>query len=157
MTFSKIPLKGKSVEDLNFLTGHWEGTSEKDTIEEFWLPVLEGKMAGIFRWMKEGEIFVYEIIALSMIDDEVHMYLRHFDKEFVAWEEKDKPRCFVATEITDTDVVFVDTENPEKGFLRYSTSKDNTLEFFDYEADGKINFQLEFKKAGIGSQPLSLS
>jgi hypothetical protein len=74
------------------------------------------------------------------------MFLRHFDKGFTAWEEKDKPRDFVVTELSKDQVVFIDTTNPDGGFLRYNTSKKDTLEFFDHESDGTVNFSLTFKK-----------
>ncbi|MFW9848920.1 MAG: DUF6265 family protein, partial [Candidatus Thorarchaeota archaeon] len=117
-----------------------------DVVEEYWLPVLDDKMAGIFRWTKDGEINIYEIIGLSVVDDELHMFLRHFDRKFVAWEEKDKPLCFVVTELSSTDVVFVDKDNPDKGFLRYSLKDDTNLEFISYEQNGEIQFKLEFRK-----------
>ena len=148
MTFSNTPLKGKSIAELEFLTGHWKGKAGDDIIEEYWLPEVEGNKACVFRWIKSGEIYVYEIVALKMKNDEIHMLLRHFDKDFVAWEEKNRPRDFVVSELSESDVVFVDSSNPEKGFLRYDAEKENILEFFDYDSDGSIQFNLVFQKIG---------
>jgi len=146
MTYSKTPLKDKSVIDLDFLTGHWKGSAGDDIVEEYWLPELNSNMTCVFRWIRNGEIYIYEIVALVERDGEIHMLLRHFDKDFTAWEDKTSPRDFVVTELTETGVVFIDTGNPDGGFLRYDTSKEDTLEFFDYEPDGTVNFSLSFRK-----------
>ena len=55
MTFSNTPLKGKSIAELEFLTGHWKGKAGDDIIEEYWLPEVEGNKACVFRWIKNGE------------------------------------------------------------------------------------------------------
>jgi len=146
MTYSTKPLKGKSVRNLSFLVGYWRGEIDSDIIEEYWLPETQSNMACVFRWIKKGEIYIYELVSLIERDNEIHMLLRHFDKKFTAWEEKDAPRDFVVTELSTKEVVFIDTKNPDGGFLRYDTSKENTLEFFDHEPDGSVNFSLSFYK-----------
>jgi hypothetical protein len=115
-------------------------------VEEYWLPEEYSNMSCVFRWIKKGVIYIYEIVALVEQDNEIHMLLRHFNKEFTAWEEKDSPRDFVVTELSQNRVTFIDTGNPDGGFLRYATSKTGTLEFFDHEPDGTVNFSLQFKK-----------
>ncbi|TFG29988.1 hypothetical protein EU528_08885 [Candidatus Thorarchaeota archaeon] len=146
MTYSTTPLKGKSVRDLEFLTGHWKGMMGDDIVEEYWLPEMYSNKACVFRWIKKGMIYIYEIVSLVEREGEIHMLLRHFDKAFAAWEEKDNPRDFVVTELSEKEVVFIDTQNPDGGFLRYDASKKDTLEFFDHEPDGTINFILLFNK-----------
>jgi hypothetical protein len=146
MTYSKSPLKGRTVGDLEFLTGHWRGMDGDDVFEDYWLPEMYSNKACIFRWFKKNEVYIYEIVALVERAGEIHMLLRHFNNTFTAWEEKDSPRDFVVTEISETEVIFIDSQNPESGFLRYDTSKKDTLEFFDHEPDGAVNFSLAFKK-----------
>jgi hypothetical protein len=79
-------------------------------------------------------------------DGEIHMLLRYFDKAFTASEEKHRPGDFVVTEISMNEVVFVDSQKPNGGFLRYDASKKDTLEFFDHESDEIVIFSLLFKK-----------
>ncbi len=146
MRYSTEPLKGKLVDDLEFLTGYWRGKSGEDIVEEYWLPAEQNNKACVFRWIKDGNIYIYEIVALVDRDNEIHMLLRHFDMNFHAWEEKESPRDFVVTMLSATEVVFIDTKNPNSGFLRYDVSKPNTLEFFDHEPDGTVNFTLAFSK-----------
>jgi hypothetical protein len=107
MTYSKTPLKGKSVRDLEFLTGYCKGKTGEDVFEEYWLPEINSNKVCVFRWIKKGEVYIYEIVALIERDDETHMLLRHFDKSFTAWEEKDtleffdhEPDCTVNFSLT---------------------------------------------------------
>ena len=146
MVYSKNPLRGRSIQEVTFLIGHWRGSMGDDIIEEYWLPEIHSNMACVFRWIKNGEIYIYELVSLVEQNDEIHMFLRHFNKDFTAWEEKDAPRDFVVTDLAEDEVVFIDTANPDGGHLRYNTSKKDTLEFFDHEPDGTVNFSLSFTK-----------
>jgi hypothetical protein len=149
MKYSTTPMKGKSVSSLEFLTGHWRGKMDDDFIEEYWLPEVSFNKACVFRWIKKNEVYIYELVALVERGGEIHMLLRHFDNGFTAWEEKDNPRDFVVTEISETEVVLIDTQKPDAGFLRYNASKKDTLEFFDHEPDGTVNFSLTFSKVSM--------
>lgn len=146
MVYSTSPLKGVPFERLDFFTGAWKGKSEGDLIEEHWMSDAQNNRTGMFRWIKDGEVFVYEIMALVERDDEVHLLLRHFGKDFECWEEKDKPMVFILTELTDTKAVFILSTKPEGGFLVYERVDENSLVFSDQEPDGSVSFELRFSK-----------
>jgi hypothetical protein len=146
MNYSREPVKGRSVSDLERLTGHWRGTTKDGIVEEYWLPEVDGNKACVFRWMRGGDIYIYEIAAMVERGGDLHMLLRHFDRDFTAWEEKDKPRDLVITKLTPTKIVFVNTENPDGGYMQYDTSLQNTLHFSDHEPDGSVSFELVFQK-----------
>jgi hypothetical protein len=146
MAYSNSPLKGAPLEKLDFFTGAWKGESDGDQIEEHWMPNTQNNRTGMFRWIKNDEVFVYEIMALVQRDDEVHLLLRHFGKEFECWEEKDKPMVFILTELTDTKAVFILSTKPEGGFLVYEQIDENSLVFRDLEKDGSVSFELQFSR-----------
>ena len=146
MGYSTSPLKRPLFEKLDLFTGAWRGKSKDDQIEEHWMSDDQNNRTGMFRWIKKGEVFVYEIMALNERNDEVHLLLRHFGKEFECWEEKDKPMVFVLTELTDTKAVFILSTKPEGGFLVYELVDDNTLKFIDLEPDGSVSFELIFSR-----------
>ena len=56
MTYSKMPLKGNAVRDLDFLTGHWRGVIGEDVVEEYWLPEMYSNKACIFRGTERIDI-----------------------------------------------------------------------------------------------------
>ncbi|MHA1934667.1 MAG: DUF6265 family protein [Candidatus Thorarchaeota archaeon] len=146
MTHSKTPLKGKTVSDLEFMTGAWRGEKEDDIFEEHWTSEIKNNKTGMFRWMKGDEIFVYEIMAFVENDGNLQLLLRHFDKSFTAWEEKETPLVFLLTELTDNKAVFISSSKPDGGFLQYELIDSKTLRFADLESDGSLSFELLFSK-----------
>ncbi|MHA1928042.1 MAG: DUF6265 family protein [Candidatus Thorarchaeota archaeon] len=146
MSYSKQPVISKSVADLTFLTGVWRGQNAEDFFEEHWTQEIEGNMTGMFRWIKSGDIFVYEIMALIKRGKHILILLRHFNKEFVGWEDKEKPLTFLLTELDDSKAVFINPDKPDSGWLSYVLVDDNTLRFVDYKSDGTVGFELSFQK-----------
>lgn len=66
--------------------------------------------------------------------------------DFTALEKKDGPLDFVVTELSETEVVFIDMTKPDDGFLRYNVRKKDMLEFFSYEPEESVHFLLFFKR-----------
>ncbi len=146
MTYSRDALKGRSVSELEMLTGYWRGVHGDDIFEEYWLPEARRNKACVFRWLKGQSIYIYEIVALVERNNEIHMLLRHFDRDFVASEDKDNPLDFVVTEMSSTQVALVDTHDPDGGYLQYDASEEGRLRFRAYGADGSVLFELQFEK-----------
>lgn len=73
--------------DFSWLQGTWNGPGFGGTFEEVWAaPDANGKTMGMFRFIDEkGAIQFYEFWVL----DETGMKLKHFNPDFVGWEEKD--------------------------------------------------------------------
>ena len=146
MVYSTTPLKGASVKQLEFMTGAWKGKSDGDQIEEHWMSEVQNNRTGMFRWIKDGEVFVYEIMTLVERNDEVQLLLRHFGKDFECWEEKENPMIFIATIIRENKAIFMRSTRPESGFLMYERIDEKTLKFSDLEPDGSVSFELHFTK-----------
>ncbi|MHA1958639.1 MAG: DUF6265 family protein [Candidatus Thorarchaeota archaeon] len=146
MTFSTTPLKGKSVKDLEFMTGAWRSATDDSIVEEHWMPEENNNKTGMFRWFREGEIYIYELMALVEKNGTISLYLRHFDKDFAGWEEKDKPREFILTYSSEKGAVFMAPETPDSGFLKYELVDSETLRFADLEPNGDVSFELFFQK-----------
>lgn len=147
MPFSKEAVKGRSVSELEMLTGRWRGVQGDDIFEEYWLPESRGNKACVFRWQKlDPEKDMFEAVIMIERNGEIHMMLRHFDHRFHAWEEKDEPLDFVVTELSPTHVTFVKASDPETGFLHYDLSQTGKLIFRMYAPDEAVRFKLEFLK-----------
>ena len=76
------------VEDFSWLVGHWRGEGFGGIIEEMWAPAAGGAMMGMFRHLKDGEPVFYELVLITKEKDELVMKVKHFTREFVAWEDK---------------------------------------------------------------------
>lgn len=94
------PKPPASVADLAWIAGQWQGQKGADRLDEHWSVPASGTMLGMFRWLKDGKVLVYELLAFEDSDDRAKgpvLLLRHFNAGLIGWEEKDAPlRCPLA-------------------------------------------------------------
>ena len=95
-----------TIEEISWLAGHWHSKGEDGFLEEVWLPAQEGAMLGSFRWIKEGEVNLYELLTISEQDSSLLLSLRHFDDQLHAWEEKGSPMTFGLVKIEERKAYF---------------------------------------------------
>ena len=56
-----------------------------------WLPPKAGVLLGAFRLVKaDGKPGFYELFAIEEVDDTLQFVVKHFNPDWVGWEEKDK-------------------------------------------------------------------
>lgn len=80
----------QTLDDASWLTGRWIGEGLGGQLEETWAPPVGGQMVGHFRLMRDGAPVFYEIMLLDVADGGVRMRVKHFNPDFVGWEEKDE-------------------------------------------------------------------
>ncbi len=91
---------------LDWLVGSWRGSVGEDPIEEVWLPPVGGAMAGIFRWSKGGQVYLYELMTLEETGGSVILRIKHFDPDLTGWEEKSESVVFDLVEATADRAAF---------------------------------------------------
>lgn len=79
------------VADLEWLAGAWRGEEEGALSEETWARPEGDTMIGMWRLVADGRARVIEILVIRGDEKGVTLFLRHFDAQLVAREEKDKP------------------------------------------------------------------
>lgn len=103
---SPAPLRA-TLDDLARLAGSWYGHVGEDLIDEHWSAPAGGVMIGIFRWLKQGRLYMYEFLA---IDPEASgglvLRLKHFHDGLVAWEGKSLVRAFPLVELGSRQATF---------------------------------------------------
>jgi hypothetical protein len=90
--------------DLGFLTGTWIRHEGNDELEETWLPPRGDCMLGVFRWIKDGKVWMYELMTISAEKEGLVFRIRHFDKAQKPWEES--PLVYELKKIEKNQVVF---------------------------------------------------
>ena len=100
------PPERPTLASLEWLAGSWRGTIGEDRVEESWLPPVGGAMAGLFRWSKEGRVYLYELLTLEEADGEVVLKLKHFGPGLIGWEDKAASVVFDLEEAADGRAVF---------------------------------------------------
>lgn len=109
------PAPGRGLADLAWLAGTWEGAVGDDALIETWFPPAGGRMVGLFRWVKEGEVFLYELMSLEEEDEGVVLKIKHFGADLAGWEAKDEAKVFDLVEVTGDRAVFAERDDEEEG------------------------------------------
>ena len=148
-TFPTEGLDNIPLEDLAWLVGNWRLLNDDEILDELWMDNQENVMLGMFRWMKNGSILVTELMQISFTEAKILLQLRHFDKTFTPWEEKESPLRFILVQVEPTKAVFkkIDYEvGKQSGWFAYELIERHQLRFTDYDKDGSIHLKLTFKR-----------
>ncbi len=60
-----------SVEDLDWLAGHWQGEYYGGIVDEIYTKPRNGTLAGMYRWTKDGQGATYAIMAYTNVGETV--------------------------------------------------------------------------------------
>ena len=93
-------------DDISWIAGHWKGEAFGGEFEETWLPPFGDSMMGVFKMIENGETDFMEILRIVENNGSLLLQLKHFDKDFVGWEEKDKLIEFPLVKIDDKRIYF---------------------------------------------------
>ena len=96
-----------TIDDLAWLAGSWYGRTGDDSIDEHWSAPSGGVMIGMFRWLKNGRLYMYEFLAIEPGESGgLVLHLKHFHQGLVAWEGKDVARTFPLVQVADRQAIF---------------------------------------------------
>ena len=98
------------ISDVAWIAGRWSLDREDGRLEEVWSEPAGDCMMGMFRWLKEGRVWIYEMLTIREEAGTLVLRFRHFSESLVAWEPKEEPLTYRLTRVNDTEAVF---ENPE--------------------------------------------
>jgi len=122
-----------------WLQGCWELTAENRTVEEIWTPPKGGSMIGVSRTIRDGKLTEYEMVVLREQGDKL---------AYVAHPSGQPPATFLATHITDRELLF---ENPSHDFpqqIGYRRDTRTLLAWISGTANGKPR-RIEFPYARV--------
>lgn len=78
-----------SIDQVSWLVGNWTGQAFGKPFEEVWNPPSAGTMVGMFKLLGDDDVEFYEILLLTEIDGTLSLRVKHFTRDFIAWEEKE--------------------------------------------------------------------
>lgn len=102
-----------------WLVGQWRGEGMGGQLSESWTAPAAGQLTGHFTLVKDGKLIFRQLLVLDTVDGVPRLRVRHFNADFSAWEEKDKPLDFTFESIDADSLVF-------KG-LRFDRVDANTM------------------------------
>ena len=93
-------------EKLKWMNGTWIQEYDETYMEEYWSEPTDGNMTGYFKMLKKGEVKFLEFMIIEEKANEVFMKIKHFDGEFIGWEDKDKYIHFKLIEVNIDHVIW---------------------------------------------------
>lgn len=110
---SPAPAAPVTVADFAWMEGVWKGEIDGDLIEEQWSAPAGGVAMGMFRWVADGKIALYEFLTLEPGAGGPILWLRHFNAGLVGWEDKEGAIAFHLVAYKPGEATF-DNRSPEK-------------------------------------------
>ena len=89
-----------------WMQGLWEGEGLGGRIQEVWMPARDGVMLGAFRLMKPDGKGFYELFAVEEHAGSLRFVVKHFNPDFVGWEEKGEAQRFPLTAVGESEARF---------------------------------------------------
>lgn len=121
-------------DDFGWLEGRWAGTIGGDTIEEHWGAAVAGQRTATFRWLKNGEPWLYEWILFGEFDGNWQIRLKHFNPDGTGWEEKGAWTEFSLERLEGLKAIFRQTDKPDGPRIVYQRVGNELWTWF--EKDG---------------------
>jgi hypothetical protein len=118
-----------TIEDVAWLAGSWGGEAFGGTFEETWNPPSAGTMVGLFKLRHGDEVAFYELETIVEVGGSLELRVKHFEPDFVGWEEKDRYAAFPLVKLEPDAVWFAGLtlrrEGPDlvRAYLAVGTSE----------------------------------
>ncbi len=124
---------------LSFISGRWITELGGDQLEEYWSPPAGDSMMGVFRWMKNGKVWMNELLTIVDEGDKIVFRLKHFDAKMVGWEEKAEALTLKLVSSTEAEAVFEGLKGEPALKFTYRKVEGNLQVRIDSTRDGKPN------------------
>ena len=115
-------VNGPLVQDLAFITGHWQGGVAGGMFDEQWSPPSADSMMGMFRYTESGAVKFYEFMVIEATPAGPVLRLRHFDPGLIAWEQKEGALSLPVSSFTEKQVVFSNADGSVRLTYRRTSS-----------------------------------
>jgi hypothetical protein len=111
---------------LHSITGNWVYYDDTTYMEEYWSEIVENNLTGTFKLIKNGEVQFYEFMTITASGEDYFLKIKHFDKNFVGWEN------------SDDYMEFKLIKSEQKVLEFHSTSEENTTLIYNFEENQLI-------------------
>jgi hypothetical protein len=105
-----------TVDDFAWLEGGWRGMKDADPVEEWWTAPGGDTLLGMFRWLKDDRVYLYELMGIEPSDAGLIFHVKHFSFGFDGWENRDESQRYLIEWIDGRTSTFL-LQDPQK-FVR---------------------------------------
>jgi Domain of unknown function (DUF6265) len=115
-----------TLQDLAFISGHSRGELDGGLADEQWSEPAGDSMMGMYRYVKDGKVQMYEMMAIEQTAKGPVLRLKHFNAGLDAWEDKTKVWNFPLVRFAPGDAVFETTDKAIR--IAYRVTSPGVLE-----------------------------
>src|ERR1700749_1954161 len=131
-----------TLNDLSFISGHSRGDLGGGIADEEWSQPIGDTMMGMYCFVKDGKVQMYEMMAIKETANGPVLRLKHYNPGLQAWEEKSKVWDFPLVKFSPRDATF---ETADKSIrIEYRAAGSGILEA-TLEETGKKPEVFEYK------------
>jgi len=94
------------IESMAWLAGYWVGEGLGGQMEDIWMPPRDGVILGAFRLTKPDGKGFYELFAVEEFEGSLRFVVKHFNPNWVGWEEKDQALRMPLRRINENEFSF---------------------------------------------------
>ena len=69
------------IDGLAWMRGEWVRQQGDDRLEEIWSAPSEDSLIGMFRWSKQGKLWMTELMHITAEGEDVFFRLKHFGRD----------------------------------------------------------------------------
>ncbi len=95
-----------AIGDMRWLAGQWQGTGLGGVAEEVWSSPAGGAMQGMFRVLRDGKVYFYELCTIVEDNGSLLLRIKHFGPDLKGWEAKDESREFRLVKVDEQGAWF---------------------------------------------------
>ena len=88
------------------ISGHWRGEAFGGITEEIWSPPFGESMMFVFKLTLGDSVLFYESGAIMEEDESLILKLKHFNRDFTGWEEKNETVDFRLVKVETNKLYF---------------------------------------------------
>jgi hypothetical protein len=136
------PKQSVVLTDFAFISGHNRGELDGGIIDEHWSEPAGDSMMGVYRYIRDGKVEMYELLVIEQTTTGPVLRLKHFNPGLVGWEEKGEVWSFPLAHFTPGEAVFARPDNSLR--ITYRAAGNNVLES-TLERTGKKTEVFQFK------------
>lgn len=136
--------KGKLLSNLSWIAGTWVANKDGNHLEEIWSEPVGDTMMGMFRWVKDGKVWMNEIMTITDESEGLVFRLRHFDRKMTAWEDKDDPFYYPVKHVGRNEIVFENPKRDQPRSMTYRRVDDTLYVILEGYKDGQKSGSMDF-------------
>jgi hypothetical protein len=142
--YPTIPIPA-SIDSLTWLSGDWHRQRGEDSIYEQWSAPVAGVMLGMFRWVRGGEVWFYELCTVETEGEGLVFRIKHFYPGMKGWEEKDEAVTFDLVSLGDGEAAFFKRGGDKPKWMVYRRVDAGTLVSWFEGEEGTHKEEDEFR------------